>query len=139
MGPDNLSPLVLKEARNDIAGILTLIFNQSFSSGQVPEDWRPANVFPLYKKGARNLPENYRPVSLTSVCSKILEHIVHSSVSQFLEENNILTPRQHCFRWGFSCETQLVSVVNDWAISLMWSWRRAAARRRFQTRAFRGE
>lgn len=64
------------------------------------------------------MPENYRPVSLTSVCSKILEHIVHSSVCQFLEENHILTYRQHGFRRGYSCDTQLVSVVNDWATSL---------------------
>jgi len=70
------------------------------------------------KKGAKDLPENYRPVSLTSVCSKVLEHIVHSSVCQFLEKNHILTARQHGFRWGFSCETQLVSVIGDWAKSL---------------------
>ena len=105
MGPDNISPLVLKEARNEIAGILTFIFNQSLSSGQVPDDWRLANVFPLYKKGAKDLPENYRPVSLTSVWSKLLEHIVHSSVCQFLEENHVLTPCQHGVRQKYSCDT----------------------------------
>ncbi len=57
-------------------------------------------------------------LSLTSVCSKILEHIVHSSVCQFLEENHILTYRQHGFCRGYSCGTQLVSVVNDRATSL---------------------
>jgi hypothetical protein len=58
MGPDNLSPLVLKEARNEIAGVLTFIYNQSLTLGQVPENWRLANVFPLFKKGAKDSPEN---------------------------------------------------------------------------------
>ena len=66
------SPVILKGASNEIASILTFIFNQALSSGQVPEGWRLANVFPLYKKGAKDLPENYRPVLLTSVCSKTL-------------------------------------------------------------------
>jgi hypothetical protein len=72
MGPDNLSPLILKEVSYEITGILSFIFNQSLSSGQVPEDWRLAYVFTLHKKGVKDMPENYRPVSLTSICSKIL-------------------------------------------------------------------
>src|SRR5664279_5003801 len=58
----------------------------------------------------KNLPKNYRPISLASICSKLLEHLVYSSISRFCEE--ILTPRQHGFRPGFTCETQLVAVVD---------------------------
>ena len=61
---------------------------------------------------------SYRPISLTSVCSKIMEHhIIYSSVCKHVEYRGILTPRQHGFRPGFFCETQLVSCINDWAKS----------------------
>ena len=85
------------------------------STGVGPEDWRQANSFALHKKGSKELPENYRPISLTSICSKMLEHIVFSNVSHFLESHNILTPRQHGFRRGHSCESQLILAVDDWA------------------------
>ena len=70
---------------------LTFIFNQSLSTDEVPDDWCIANIFALHKKGAKELPENYRPISLMAISSKILEHIVYSSISRFLADNNILT------------------------------------------------
>jgi len=81
-GPDQLSPWILKETSCEITPILTYIFNQLLATGTVPKDWRLANIFPLHKKGPRDLAENYRPISLTSVCSKILEHIVYSGISK---------------------------------------------------------
>ena len=66
----------------------------------------------------RDVPENYRPISFTSVISKILEHIVYSSISNFLEEHAILMPRQHGFRPNRSCTTQLILAIDDWAKSL---------------------
>jgi hypothetical protein len=95
--------------------MLTIIFNQSLVSCQVPDDWKDANVVPLHKKGKRDSADNYRPVSLTCIASKILEHIIYSSVAQHLEKNSILTSGQHGFRSGHSCETQLAIAVNDWA------------------------
>jgi len=118
VGPDSISPQVLKEARHQIALILTFIYNQSLSSGVVPDDWCTANIFALHKKDPKDLAENYQPISLTSICSKILEHIVYSSISRFLENNSILAPRQHGFRTGHSCEAQLVYAINDWAKAL---------------------
>jgi len=115
LGPDEISPRVMKETSNEISDILTFIFNQSLNSGVVPADWRIANIFSLHKKNSKDLPENYRPISLTSISSKILEHIVYSSISRFLSDSNILSPRQHGFRPGYSCETQLVLAIDDWA------------------------
>jgi len=111
------SLLVLKETASDISVVLTFIYNQSLSSGTVPADWRMANIFALHKKGPKDLAENYHPISLTSVCCKTLEHIVYSIVCKFLDSDNILTPKQHGFRPGFSCETQLILSIDDWARS----------------------
>ena len=71
-GPDNMQPRVLK-VDEQVSEMLTDIFNCSLESGQVPEDWRVANVTSLFKKGSREELGNYRPVSLTSVVGKVLE------------------------------------------------------------------
>ena len=88
-GPDEFSPLVLKETASDISVVLTFIYNQSLSSGTVPADWRMANIFALHKKGPKDLAKNYRPISLTSVCCKTLEHTVYSNVCKFLDSITI--------------------------------------------------
>ena len=113
-GPDNISPRILKELADDIAPLLLLIYKKSLETGEVPPDWRSANVSPVYKnKGLKSSPENYRPISLTSVCCKILEHIITSSIMQHAEAKNILYPLQHGFRKNRSCETQLIEFVDD--------------------------
>ena len=95
-GPDNLGPRVLKELADDIAPILLLIFRRSLASGEVPADWRTANVAPVFKKGQKYLAENYRPISLTSVCCKIMEHILASNIMSHGENNSILYPLHTC-------------------------------------------
>ena len=95
IGPDELSPRILKELGIEIAPILTFIFNQSLLQSVLPDDGLVANIFALHKKGPKDLPDNYRPISLTSICSKIIEHIVHSSICRFLESNSNLFLRQH--------------------------------------------
>jgi len=72
-GPDEIGPRLLQELEQEVAEGLTLIYRKSMESGTVPMDWRCANVTPIFKKGARSEPGNYRPVSLTSVCCKIME------------------------------------------------------------------
>ena len=74
-----------------------------------------ANICPLFKKSDRSLACNYRPVSLTCVPCKLLEHIVCSNIMAHLDEYKLLSARQHAFRKGHSCETQLTTVINDWA------------------------
>ena len=78
-----------------------------------PEDWLQANVAPIYKKGEKYDPANYRPVSLTCICCKSLEYIIVSKIMQHLSEDKILVESQHGFRSGRSCETQLVQFIHD--------------------------
>ena len=112
-GPDNLPNMYLKMCAQQLAPALALIFTKSLTSGQLPEDWRNANVVPIFKKGNVHLAENYRPVSLTSVISKLLEHIVCKHLLDHLDRNNVLTHLNHGFRKGFSCETQLMVTMDD--------------------------
>jgi len=77
-------------------------------TGVVPEDWRIANVVPLFKKGKRDLPGNYRPVSLTSVVGKVLERIIRDRIYSYLERNELIGDSQHGFVKGRSCLTNLI-------------------------------
>lgn len=67
----------------------------------------------MHKSGDRHSPNNYRPVSLTSICCKIMEHVIYSHIIKFLESNSFFTKFQHGFRKSFSCETQLISFTHD--------------------------
>ena len=112
-GPDGITARVLKSCSASIAPILQEVFQRSVSTGDLPNDWLNANISPIYKKSDRSNPANYRPVSLTSVVCKILEHILHGHIMKHFEKYNILADQQHGFRKGRSCETQLSALVND--------------------------
>ena len=108
-GPDGIPAYFLKECSIEIAPILTLIFQySSVHQGPMPDEWKTANIIPIFEKGDRTNTGNYRPVSLTSICSKLLEHIIYSSNFSHLKEYNILCEEQHGFQADKSCETQLI-------------------------------
>ena len=112
-GPDGLSARVLKECSSEIAPILSLIYNEALARGTVPDDWRQANVAPIFKKGEKYDAANYRPVSLTCICCKTLEHIIVSNINKHLAFESILADCQHGFRSQRSCETQLIQFFHD--------------------------
>lgn len=112
-GPDHIKPLVLKELREVLAPVIQVIFQKSIDSGRVPADWKNTNFCPVFKKGDKCEPSNYRPISLTCVLCKLLEHTVASNVISHLDSNNILYDLQHGFRSKRSCETQLTMLMED--------------------------
>jgi len=107
-GADNISPRLLKEIGRAIVTPVRVIFQKSINSGVVPEDWRTANVCPIYKKGKRDATENYRPISLTSQLGKILESMIRDVMVHHLESFNLIRDSQHGFRGGRSCLTNLL-------------------------------
>ena len=115
LGPDELHPRVLKELASELGPMFAHLFQQSIDTGEIPKEWSLANICPLYKKGDRSLACNYRPVSLTCVPCTLLEHIVCSNILAHLDEHKLLSDRQHAFRKKHSCETQLITVIDDWA------------------------
>ena len=112
-GPDNIPNIVLKTLANEIAPCFTLIIQKSIDSSQLPDDWLSANVTCAFKKGDRHTPGNYRPISLTSVPCKLLEHIICRHMLTHLEQHKILTNLNHGFRSGYSTETQLLTTTDD--------------------------
>ena len=117
-GPDNIPGRLLKEAAEELAPGLAHLFQISIDNGTFPLDWKSALVTPVFKKGDRSSPSNYRPISLMSIVCKTLEHVIHSSVISHFETNNILTDCQHGFRKRRSCETQLILTIDDLAKGL---------------------
>lgn len=109
-GPDEISARIMKEFAPELSPLLTNILNKSIQEGEVPKDWRQANVIPVFKKGEQYLVSNYRPVSLTCICCKILEHIVVTSILNHIDTHKILVDCQHGFRAKCSCETQLLTL-----------------------------
>ena len=99
--------------KSEISPILALIYNESLARGDVPDEWRQANVSPVFKKGEKYDAANYRPVLLTCICCKTLEHILVSNINKHLALDSILADCQHGFRSQRSCETQLVQFVHD--------------------------
>ena len=115
-GPDEISPTILKELHHEIAPILKLIFNLSLQTGiagVVPLDCRRADVVPVYKKGSKSKACNCRPISLTCIASKLLEHILVSNIMSHFDDNTILSPYQHGFHSKHSCESQLISFTQE--------------------------
>ena len=117
-GPDSIPNRILKECSHELAPLLAALFNQSIQSGQLPDDWTTANVTPVFKKGSKSDPSNYRPISLTSVLCKVLEHVIHRHIMFHLEKYQILTDCQHGFRKNRGCDTQLLITVDDIAKSI---------------------
>ena len=117
-GPDNIPTSFLKEAANELAPALYLIRTASLNKGYVPDDWKTADGTPIFKKGDRSTSANYRPISLTAVCCKMMEHILHSQVMKHLDLHKILSDNQHGFHKKQSRESQLILTIQDLASGL---------------------
>ncbi|BHF62672.1 hypothetical protein SprV_0200565700 [Sparganum proliferum] len=117
-GPDNIPAKFLKELANELSKPLAHIFRSSFELGRLPSEWKTANIFPIYKGGARTNANNYRPVSLTCICCKIMEAIVKKATMEFLEEGHLLSDLQHGFRQNRSCLSSLLLSTEQWTRAL---------------------
>ncbi|RMC00768.1 hypothetical protein DUI87_22452 [Hirundo rustica rustica] len=113
IGPDGIHPRVMRELEDGLAKPLSIIYHQSWLTGEVPDDWKLASVTPVHKKGAKEDPGNYRPVSLTSVPGNIMEQFILSAITQNLQDGQGIRPSQHEFRRGRSCLTNLITFYDQ--------------------------
>ena len=111
-GPDEMHPRVLIELVDHITKPLALLLNKTMDDGCIPEDWKMAYVSPIFKKGARNKAENYRPISLTSIVCKLIESFIKESIMDHMRAGNLLSSKQYGFTNGRSTTTQLLSYLD---------------------------
>ena len=111
-GIDNISNKVLKAISKSIIKPLTCLFNHSIESGTFPKVWKTAVVIPIHKEAAKDDPSNYRPISLLSNLSKLLERIIHKRLVSYLESNGLITNSQFGFRRGKSTEDAVTLLTN---------------------------
>ena len=110
-GPDDLSARILRECAREIAVPLEILCRLSVEQGVFPSRWKQANVVPVHKKGDKRRPENYRPVSLLPLCSKVLEKVVYDCLMSHCRP--VLPLSQHGFLSNRSCVTNLTCFMSD--------------------------
>jgi len=113
-GPDVLHPRILYEVRNEIVNALRIFVNHSLLNHQVPQDWRAGNISPIFKKGVRTDASNYRPISLTSIISKLFESIIRDHIVNIFDVNKLFSSKQYGFIKGRSTVLQLLRILDDW-------------------------
>ena len=115
-GPDGIHGIVLKNCATALAKPLTKMFNISFVTGCIPDEWKLASVVPVHKKDEKGSVKNYRPISLTSLIMKVFERCIRNEL--YTACNDLLDPRQHGFLNEKSCTTQMIPFTYDIALTL---------------------
>ncbi|PKU32031.1 rna-directed dna polymerase from mobile element jockey- hypothetical protein [Limosa lapponica baueri] len=117
MGPDGKNPRELRELADVIAMPLSITYDMSWRTGEVPKDWRKANVKPVFKKGNKEDPGNYQPVSLISILGKVMEQLILDFISKHVEEKIFIRSGQHGFTKGKSCLNKMIAyydIMSGW-------------------------
>ena len=114
LGPDGRQPIYLKNVADLISLPLSIVFQKSLDEGILPSDWLKACVTAIYKKGQKDLPDNYRPVSITSIICKLMESIVRDKIVERMTYNNLFSKKQHGFVPKKNCMTNLLICIEMW-------------------------
>ena len=113
-GPDNIHPFFLKRLTRVLCLPISMLFNLSMRSGTNAEQWREAIITAIHKKGARDLAENYKPISLTSIIIKLMESFIRDAILPHMVKNKFFNSNQHGFLPRRNCTTQLLEVIESW-------------------------
>ena len=111
-GHDNINNTLLKSISNEISRCITLIINQSISTGSYPENLKLAKVIPIFKKNDKLEINNYRPISVLPVISKVFENVMHTQLLEYFTENNLLSSQQYGFRPNRSTELATLELMD---------------------------
>ena len=111
-GPDGITARLLKDVAPVIAKPITYLVNLTISTGLIPAEWKDARVTSIFKSGARNDVNNYRPISVLPLVSKIMEYAIQVQFLAFLTENDLLSDYQSGFRKTHSTETAVVYLTD---------------------------
>jgi hypothetical protein len=117
-GPDDIPPLFFKQCCDQLSSPLAFVFNQCMNHGYLPPVWLQAFITPIFKKGDKTDPVNYRPIALTCTMCKIMETVIKDQILDFLLKNKLISKHQHGFMRHHSTATNLLECTHDWFIGL---------------------
>ena len=117
-GPDQVPSRVLKECAAELASPLCRLFELCFSKGTFPDQWKTASVIPVHKRDSKSDPTKYRPISLLSIISKVMETVVNKQLQNHLLNNDLISSRQFGFRPHHSTADLLTILAQTWNASL---------------------
>jgi len=112
-GPDHILGEMLKACASDIVPKLTILFNRIFQTGTFPSTWAKSIIVPIFKKDDANVPDNYRPISLTSILSKVFTHILATRLTEWAERNNLIAEEQAGFRRGYRTQDNIFTLFGS--------------------------
>ena len=115
-GPDKIDSKLMKYCAKGLSRPLSILFNQIFKSGRIPDKWKLANVVPVLKKGNKTSVTNYRPISLTSLPMKILEYCIKDLINR--KCGHLIKDTQHGFSVDKSCLTQLLPLIDKFSVAM---------------------
>ena len=118
LGPDNISTRVLRECAGQLAAPVARLFSFFMRQGVMPRSWKLANVTPVYKKKSKSDPSNYRPISLLSILSKIMESVINTQLVNYLEAQAIFSQNQFGFRAKLGTSDLLAALHYEWITTL---------------------
>jgi len=113
VGTDGIPTAILKLGGEAMIPYLARLLDITFNNGTLPREWKRAVVVPIHKGGDRSSAKNYRPVILTSVVCKSMEHVITGYIRQVWDDRDWFYEGQHVFRTGYSCESQIITVFQD--------------------------
>ena len=111
-GHDKISIQMLRICRNSLCRPLELKFHDCLAKGIFPSDWKKVNIVPVHKKDDKQRLNNYRPISLIPICSKMFERLMFNKIFGFFIENDLISQHQSCFNLGDSCINQVLSITH---------------------------
>jgi hypothetical protein len=117
-GPDDIPPLFFKQCCNQLSSPMAFVFNQCMNQGYLPPVWLQAFITPIFKKGDKTDPTNYRPIALTCTMCKIMETVIKDQILDFLLRNKLISKHQHGFMRHHSTATNLLECTHDWFVGL---------------------
>lgn len=118
-GPDGFPASLVRNVAASLAYPLSIIYKSFMSVGKVPEQWKNATVTPIFKGGVGSDPSNYRPISLTSIFSKIMERVVAVQILSYCRQHGLISKQQHGFMNKRSTVSNLLDCLDDWTCALM--------------------
>ena len=113
-GPDQTSARMLRATASSISPAVTQLFNTSIKTGELPTDWKLALITPIPKSGDKSHPNNYRPISLLSILSKLLEKHIYRLILDHVEEQSPISGKQWGFMKGKATTGALLTAFECW-------------------------